>query len=105
LQDSISKKSSTKKDWWSGSKHRPWVQAPVLQKRKERSTDWCQTIHVQVISLPPTWCDVIYIICDYIFIRYNNILILELFWNLNENSYVKHELHAAFGFLNLPNFT
>jgi hypothetical protein len=23
LQDSISKKSSTKKDWWSGSKHRP----------------------------------------------------------------------------------
>jgi hypothetical protein len=32
LWDPISKKPFTKKGWWSGSKWRPWVQAPVLQK-------------------------------------------------------------------------
>jgi hypothetical protein len=34
LQDAISKKSHHKKSWWSGSRCRPWVQAPVLQKNK-----------------------------------------------------------------------
>jgi hypothetical protein len=29
--DPILKKPFTKKGWWSGSRCRPWVQAPVLQ--------------------------------------------------------------------------
>jgi hypothetical protein len=30
------KKLITKKDWWSGSRCRPWAQAPVLQKKKRK---------------------------------------------------------------------
>jgi hypothetical protein len=33
--DPILKKPFTKKGWWSGSKYRPWVQAPVLKKKKK----------------------------------------------------------------------
>jgi hypothetical protein len=38
LQDPISKRlfTHTKKGWWSGSRCRPWVQHPVLQKKKKR---------------------------------------------------------------------
>jgi hypothetical protein len=32
--DPISKKPFTKKDWWSGSRCRHWVQAPVPPKKK-----------------------------------------------------------------------
>jgi hypothetical protein len=36
LQDPILKKNpSQKKGWWSGSRYRPWVQAPVLQTNKQ----------------------------------------------------------------------
>jgi hypothetical protein len=31
--DPISKESISKKGWWSGSRSRPWVQAPVLPKK------------------------------------------------------------------------
>jgi hypothetical protein len=31
------KKPSQIKGWWSGSRCRPWVQTPVLQKKKEKS--------------------------------------------------------------------
>jgi hypothetical protein len=30
------KKPNTKKGWWSSSKCRPWVQAPVPQKKKKK---------------------------------------------------------------------
>jgi hypothetical protein len=30
------KKPFTKKDWWSGSRCRPWIQAPVQQKKKKK---------------------------------------------------------------------
>jgi hypothetical protein len=30
------KQPITKKGWWSGSKCRPWVQTPVLQKKKKK---------------------------------------------------------------------
>jgi hypothetical protein len=33
-EDLILKKPITKKDWWSGSRCRPWVHTPVLQKKK-----------------------------------------------------------------------
>jgi hypothetical protein len=29
-------KPFTKKGWWSGSKYRPWVQAPVPKKKKKK---------------------------------------------------------------------
>jgi hypothetical protein len=32
--DPLLKKPFTKKGWWSGSRCRPWVQDPVLQKKK-----------------------------------------------------------------------
>jgi hypothetical protein len=31
------KKPFTEKSWWSGSRCRPWVQAPALQKKKKIS--------------------------------------------------------------------
>jgi hypothetical protein len=34
LWDSILKKAITKKGWYSGSRWRPWVQTPVLFKKK-----------------------------------------------------------------------
>jgi hypothetical protein len=34
--DPISKKTFTKKGWWSGSRYRPWVQTPVPQKKKKK---------------------------------------------------------------------
>jgi hypothetical protein len=35
--DSILKKSHhKKKDWWSGSRYRPWVKTPVLEKKKKK---------------------------------------------------------------------
>jgi hypothetical protein len=33
------KKPFTKKGWGSGSRCRPWVQVPVLQKEKKKSSD------------------------------------------------------------------
>jgi hypothetical protein len=36
LQDPISKKSIMNKEWWSGSRCRPLVQAPLLKKKKKR---------------------------------------------------------------------
>jgi hypothetical protein len=33
-------KPITKKGWWSGSRGRLWVQAPVPQKKKEKSWVW-----------------------------------------------------------------
>jgi hypothetical protein len=35
-QDPILKKPFTKKGWWSGSRCRPWVQMPKLQKYKKK---------------------------------------------------------------------
>jgi hypothetical protein len=37
-QDPISKKPITKKGYWSGSRCRPWVQVPVLQKKRKKTT-------------------------------------------------------------------
>jgi hypothetical protein len=34
--DPILKKSITKKGWWSGSRCRPWVQAPVQQQQQQK---------------------------------------------------------------------
>jgi hypothetical protein len=34
------KRSSQKKGWWSGSRCRPWVQVPVLQKKKKKETKY-----------------------------------------------------------------
>jgi hypothetical protein len=34
--DPILKKHNTKNDWWSVSRWRPWVQAPVPQKKKKK---------------------------------------------------------------------
>jgi hypothetical protein len=31
----LEKNPSQKKGWWSGSRCRPWVQAPILQKKKK----------------------------------------------------------------------
>jgi hypothetical protein len=31
-------KNITKKGWWSGSRCRPWVQTPVLKKKKKSRT-------------------------------------------------------------------
>jgi hypothetical protein len=36
LQDPISKKPIRRKGWWSGSRCRPCVQAPVLQKKERK---------------------------------------------------------------------
>jgi hypothetical protein len=36
LQDPILKKPIMRKGWWSGSRCRPRVQAPVLQKKKKK---------------------------------------------------------------------
>jgi hypothetical protein len=38
LWDPISeKKTITKDGWWSGLRYRPWVQAPVLEKKMQES--------------------------------------------------------------------
>jgi hypothetical protein len=46
-------KTIAKKDWWSGSSCKPWVQAPVQQKKK--------SANIQIISIHyqqnwPHWC-------------------------------------------------
>jgi hypothetical protein len=45
--DPVSKIPNIKKGWWSGSKCRPWVQVPVLQKRTRHEmvtqAYWCQS--------------------------------------------------------------
>jgi hypothetical protein len=35
-RDLILKMPNTKQDWWNGSRCRPWVQAPALQKKKKK---------------------------------------------------------------------
>jgi hypothetical protein len=32
--ENFEKKPTTKKDWWRGSRCRPWVQTPVLKKKR-----------------------------------------------------------------------
>jgi hypothetical protein len=40
LWDPILKKTyHQKKDWWSGSRCKPWVQTPVLQKQNTKQTN------------------------------------------------------------------
>jgi hypothetical protein len=39
LREPISKKPFTKKDWWSGSRCKPWAQAPVGQKKKKKDPE------------------------------------------------------------------
>jgi hypothetical protein len=39
LWDPISKKPVTKKGWWSSSRCRPWVEAPVPQKKKKEEEE------------------------------------------------------------------
>jgi hypothetical protein len=39
-QDPISKNPAQKKGWWSGSRCRPWVQAPVLKKKNASFGFW-----------------------------------------------------------------
>jgi hypothetical protein len=38
LQDPTLKIPITKKGWWSGSRYRPWVQTPAVQKKKKKKT-------------------------------------------------------------------
>jgi hypothetical protein len=56
LQDPISekkKKPFTKKGWWSGSKCRPWVQAPYCKKKKKLPwNDFFFPLHAFSMSLP-----------------------------------------------------
>jgi hypothetical protein len=53
LQDPISNKTITKKDWWSGSRWRPWVQTPVLPKKKKKALPASPTSHVTMAALIP----------------------------------------------------
>jgi hypothetical protein len=39
LRDPISKIPITKEGWWNGSRCRPWVQTPVLQKKKKKKKE------------------------------------------------------------------
>jgi hypothetical protein len=41
-RDPISKKPTTKKDLWSGSRCRPWVQDPAPQKKKKEEIMGCR---------------------------------------------------------------
>jgi hypothetical protein len=42
LSQKKKKKTHHKKVWWSGSRCRPWVQNPVLQKREKKVGPTCQ---------------------------------------------------------------
>jgi hypothetical protein len=56
--DPISKKPITEKGWWSGSRYRPWVQTPALQKKKVIIVNLTQkfiNILLWLIYTIPSW--------------------------------------------------
>jgi hypothetical protein len=52
FQDPILKKPITQKGWWSGSRCRPWVQAPVLQRQKIPDKGFFPVTYDQIWFLP-----------------------------------------------------
>jgi hypothetical protein len=56
LQDPSSKNPITKKSWWSDSRYRPWVQAPVPQtKRKKREKFLFWNVPVKCVECLSKW--------------------------------------------------
>jgi hypothetical protein len=54
-QDPVSKKPTTKKGWLSGSRWRPWVRAPVPEKKKKRKKHQTHKLISHTRCNPLTW--------------------------------------------------
>jgi hypothetical protein len=49
------KKPFTKKGWWNGSRGRPWVQTPALQKKKRKRKEEKFILAQFQVSVPISW--------------------------------------------------
>jgi hypothetical protein len=54
-QDPILKKPIMEKGWWSSSRYRPWVQAPVLKKKNNGDRGMVQVASVRPWVLTPSF--------------------------------------------------